>query len=85
MSDAEKRLHDLIPELQEMIKDPCLQEFRPILKEMLIGCKTPEYDNTNDVIEEFHDNNCDYTYHRLADALFAHSAMFREKKKWYNL
>lgn len=86
MSDTKKkRFEALIPELQEMINDPCLHEFRPVLNEMLIGCKTPEYDNTNDVIEEFHNNNCDYTYRKLADALFVHSAMFQDRKKWYQL
>lgn len=89
MSDAKERitreLESLIPEVKELLQNPELQEFRPVLQEMLRGCESPDYDNSQNVIELFLSNRSDFVFRKIAEATFENTAMHIQKKKWYEV
>ena len=85
MSDAEKKLRELIPNIKVMMDDPSLREFHPALEKMLAGCEAPELNNVDDVIETFSRNDAAYNIRAISEALcgggkasFSHTS-----KKWY--
>ena len=82
MSDTNE-LKKLIPTIEEMISDPSIQEFYPVLNEMLRGCKVLDYNNTSDVLNNFFDNSSDYVFRKISEAACQNAAMFGHRKKWY--
>jgi hypothetical protein len=85
MSNNTNEFEELIPHIKEMLSDPSIQEFHPVLNKMLRGCESPDYDNTSDVIEEFCNNNADYVFRKLSEAAFQNAAMTGHRKRWYEL
>lgn len=75
MSDDEK-LKQLIPNIKEMLEDPDIYEFQPVLREILSGCETPDFNNISDVVEEFCNNDAEHIFRKLSEAAFVNAAMF---------
>ena len=80
---SDKNLSKLIPEIETMLGDHEIpKEFKPVLKELLLGCEAPNYDNIADVVEDFFNANDSYIFNQLAEGAFANAAMFGKPKKY---
>ena len=81
MSNAEKKLFEgMIPEIKEMLEDPAMREFHPVLKQMLAGCEVPDFDNISDVIETFTENDANYVCRKLSEATCEHASFSHTRR-----
>lgn len=80
---SEKLLKSLIPNIEEMLEDSELQEFHPVLKQMLAGCETFDFDNISDVIEAFTKADSAFVCRKLSEAACEH-ASFSHTRRWYD-
>ena len=85
MPYAEERLlKNLIPNIEEMLEDPKLQEFHPVLKQMLAGCETFNFDNTSDVIEAFAKADSKFVCRKLSEAACEQASFSSHTRRWYD-
>ena len=69
MSDAKKLFENLIPNIKEMLEDPSIREFHPVLEKILAGCEDPSLNNVDDVIKTFDQNDAAYHIRQISDAM----------------
>lgn len=76
---------ELLSMLRKMRDNPVMRDFWPVINEMMNGLKTPDYDNTEIVLDLFFQNDLQFHCNQLATALHIHSNMTMPRKKWYEL